>query len=478
MTNPPVLRCTFRVTGFPFKTGCQAQPECIRVGEPFTSRRKGDAGLVFPPVTVWANYICEACTVRSVLGRELGHPGDIRLLRLERMRTLDLAHNWSLATHQQYQTKLRFVQAFETKHAGLRVLRKTPLLAPPSGPEIALMWAEEEYSLRPSTGRGKPNRGQDPVSYATIRQLRSAVSQYAAWDLMVTHSGKFFVDQNRRILLQACRFTDDGGSTFFARGLSTRIGTETRPSVALLERHVRHLDSHLTAQYHSSTTITARLQWAKAGLANLCLWLGWLRSMETFDLRWCDFTVIEPRDGPLVDLPLGVGVVLLKLSEETKSLRTKKADVVIAYETLSGYQLGRWYHRVRTLSGVPLDPTTDLRPIFTTSGGTPWTSQFFRREYLYPSLELQRSQGDAFLTAFDGSMGNSIPDKFWSLHCYRRGARSHVSRGSRQGRFRKADGAQVYEHGRWRRKRSNEAIDVMYREWTIFDRIKLTLYSQ
>jgi hypothetical protein len=67
----------------------------------------------------------------------------------------------------------------------------------------------------------------------------------------------------------------------------------------------------------------------------------------------------------------------------------------------------------------------------------------------------------------------------WSLHCYRRGARSHVSRCGvyEQHRFRKASTTQVYEHTRWRRCRSGKVMDVIYHNWTIRDKIKLTLYS-
>jgi hypothetical protein len=74
--------------------------------------------------------------------------------------------------------------------------------------------------------------------------------------------------------------------------------------------------------------------------------------------------------------------------------------------------------------------------------------------------------------------GNHIEDKFWSLHCFRRGARSQVSWGGLYGkyRFRKATKDEVYEHGRWRRLPSHEQIDVMYREWTLFDRLQLTFY--
>jgi hypothetical protein len=42
--------------------------------------------------------------------------------------------------------------------------------------------------------------------------------------------------------------------------------------------------------------------------------------------------------------------------------------------------------------------------------------------------------------------------------------------------FRKATLAQVYEHARWLRRRSGEAIDVLYREWGMRHLIRLTLY--
>jgi hypothetical protein len=34
---------------------------------------------------------------------------------------------------------------------------------------------------------------------------------------------------------------------------------------------------------------------------------------------------------------------------------------------------------------------------------------------------------------------------------------------------------EVYEHGRWRRRRSGELIDIVYNQWPHYDRIQLTL---
>jgi hypothetical protein len=82
--------------------------------------------------------------------------------------------------------------------------------------------------------------------------------------------------------------------------------------------------------------------------------------------------------------------------------------------------------------------------------------------------------------AYTNTPGNRIEDNFWSSNCFRRGACSHVSWGGIYGqhRFRKATKDEVYEHGRWRRLRSHEQVDVMYWEWTLFDRLQLTFSCQ
>jgi hypothetical protein len=86
----------------------------------------------------------------------------------------------------------------------------------------------------------------------------------------------------------------------------------------------------------------------------------------------------------------------------------------------------------------------------------------------------QRQLGDAYLQKFDGSPGNSIPEGFWSFHCYRRGARTHVSR-ARPTNVRAALKAEVMEHARWRRSRGSMDMPTAYLEWSFEDRIMLTL---
>jgi hypothetical protein len=114
-----------------------------------------------------------------------------------------------------------------------------------------------------------------------------------AWDMMVHHPGQVYMDQGKHLIHQACHTTDSLGATLFASGLKARIGDESRPSIALLDRHVRCLDNDLDRQYRAATMMSKN-ELAKTGLANLSLWLGWLRSAENFHLEWRDVTFIEP----------------------------------------------------------------------------------------------------------------------------------------------------------------------------------------
>jgi hypothetical protein len=291
---------------------------------------------------------------------------------------------------------------------------------------------EHVFSVRRSDeevcGEGSPSLVK-LLSNATVRQLRSATSQYLAWDLMVSKPCSAYFDQQRRLICQPCWATDGIGCSLFASGIAACIGENVHPSLALLDRHIRSLEADLEDQYLSAKTSRARRRAALGGLATLLLWLGWLRPLETFTLCWKDFKVIEPVDGPTVDLPQGCGVVGLRLGPETKSSHTKSVDLSIAYQTLSGYCCGKWFHRARRSCGIGAGYQGCAATVFMHPLGAPWTSYFYRHKFLYPSLKRQRAAGDPMLAAFDGTPGNTLEAKFWSLHCFRRGARSQVSRG-------------------------------------------------
>jgi hypothetical protein len=203
------------------------------------------------------------------------------------------------------------------------------------------MWMMEYYSLR-STPL-KDTDGLWPLSNATVWQLHSALSQYTAWDTMVSKPSSYF-DKEKRLIYQACHPTDALVCSLFATGTASQIGKDINPLVALLDCHVWSLMMDLEDQYLSAKTPCAWCCAAQGGLATLVLWLGWVCSLETFHLLWRDFYVVEPPNGPSVDLPLGCGAICLCLGPETKSSRNKTVSVPIPYQTLSGYHCGKWFH--------------------------------------------------------------------------------------------------------------------------------------
>ena len=141
-------------------------------------------------------------------------------------------------------------------------------------------------------------------------------------------------------------------------------------------------------------------------------------------------------------------------NEWTWSLRTNFYQV---------YQPAQWFRRARSLS--PGAHHTSL--IFKDSTGAPWTSLFFRQQFLYPVLRRLKNDGDLPPIRID------IVTAFWSLHCYRRDAHTHVSF-RLPGRRTKASKEMLYEHGRWRYNTWNLPINAMYLRWSYKDRIQLT----
>ena len=85
----------------------------------------------------------------------------------------------------------------------------------------------------------------------------------------------------------------------------------------------------------------------------------------------------------------------------------------------------------------------------------------------YPVLRRLKNDGDPSLSRID------IVTALWSLHCYRRGAHTHVSIRLPRRKTRVSK-EMVYGHGRLRYSTHNLPIDVMYLQWSYKDRIKMT----
>ena len=383
---------------------------CIRVGAPFRTRLKDGKGLTMPPIKYYPGYICEACVVRSVLGRELqpGRLSDQQLLGLERMRQIDLAHHWAVSTHATYapyvQRLLRFGSDF-----GIPVLSPTPLERPPSSEALGIMWAMEHYAIQP-----KKNDKTSTVVFNTTRHVRSAASSFYKLDMQAAFPERALLDTSGRVLVtNQCSPTDELSFTLFNSGMKARLGTESNPSEALRAQHVLALDAELEARFQAAPTDALRIEICRAAAANLLAWLAWFRSQELFGLSWSSLTITLPDDAATMDLPPNTGVIQLRLSEETKSDRSRTADVIVAFLTSSGLSPGLWLTRLRALLRLPAqDEDSSSELIFQHPSGKQWDSAYFRQTYLWPSLQAQRLAGDPFLREFDGSNKNLFQRSF------------------------------------------------------------------
>jgi hypothetical protein len=134
-----------------------------------------------------------------------------------------------------------------------------------------------------------------------------------------------------------------------------------------------------------------------------------------------------------------------------------------------------WWLTPRWGMGFPLwpDHAQPGTPFVRTATGNRFTSKHFRNSYLYPWLQMLKEDGDPLLRAFTDAVGNRISDKFYSVNSFCRGGRSHVSK-RRTGKW-KATEPEIYEHGLWHMKQKNENMPTRYWEFTLEDRLMVTL---
>lgn len=473
--DSPQHLCRFATSGYPLDgrifvpCGTTYHLGCIKVGEPFRSRLPAARGLQFPRTRIAPPFICEACTVRAQLGRELTKSREhLALLMLERMRVIDQANAWSVGTHSNYQALLGKLVRFE-RAFGVNLLRPTELCHPPRHPSIGVMWAQQHYTLQsPSSSHSQSG---DRILFGTARGLRSAASQYYLWDRQLAYPERLLRDPRTRkvYLVDDVSPTDAMGYGLMATGMAKRMGDESKPPIALTLKQICWIMSHLDSLWRATSRSMDRREIAAAGVTNLIGWLGWLRSDELFSLTWGDLTITRPPDGPRIGLPAGVGALELRLLPETKSSRTRVADVIISYLCASGLSPGLWMERLRRL--WPNARASDS--IIRGASGEAWTSRYFRRSHLYVWLHAMRSEGDPFLQAFTLEPGNRIEDKYYSFGTYRRGGRSSCTK--RNNGTKKATPDEVYEHGRWRKRISRENMPTRYNEFGIDDRVNITL---
>ena len=441
---------------------------CFESDLPFRTRLANKKGLTFPKCDpgLFPNFICEACQVRSHLGRELVYQdSDVILLMLERQRQLDTMHKWAEGTIGQYNGHYRRLKVFQDTF-GVATLCPTPLMGPPTSPAIPIMWCQLWYSIQISQKTGHP------ITYNTSRQIRSAAGLYYSWDTQQAYPGQAVkAFDNRTVVLPHTIPTDELCYTLQAGGMARRMGTNVEPSWALQWKHVNYIDQQLELAWNSTLDPLALNEIAAAGAANVMLYSTWLRGGEHFSVCRSDVTMNDPTTGPRFGLPMGIGHIGTKLDPVTKSSPTAQADVVCAWTLHSGISPGKWLSR---LLSFPSCSTEGY--LFSTPQKKQWTSRHFREKYVWRFLEDMRSKGEPSLMMFTDEPGHRIRDKVWSCHSYRRCGESVVSKFRPGINARKATKVEMNEHARWSKKnKGKEPMSIHYRQLDLEDRLMITL---
>lgn len=442
---------------------------------PFTSRlynQKTTMGLQYPPKLVGFPFICELCTVRAHLNRELDSldPNDIRLLALERARIIDLAHGWADTTLNKYLNLLvrhqRFRQQFNLPSLPIPNLRH-----PPVDENIILFWHMENFAASTNT-RSKA----DKPRFNSVRAFRSAYSCYSTWTTALCNPCHSFKDRDKRLItLPTVGPSDTLSATMIAHGMAVRLGTHTVSSMALYQRHIeRNQQLRYTELQSRNLSLLQSYDLIAAQCVELLGWLAWLRGTECFSLRRADLYVVDPSEYSLFNLPTNIGALLFSLLPATKSSQTEMADIVLAYKTSSGLSPGFWFVLLLKTQDR-LGWTSPSSFLFRDIKNNRWTSNFYRTKFLFPYLEIQRLEGDLHLQVCDGTPGHTFLDKFYSFHTYRISGNTHCKR-KRPGCVRAATLSEVNLHGRWRVKyQGKEDMASHYHAPSVEDMIWITL---
>ena len=416
------------------------------------------------------------CTTRTQLGRELDAliSEDTILLQLERMRMIDVAHAWAPSTLQNACSSLRRTNDFFNTHhlpSLHHQLHLPSLKHPPLDVSITIFWDMIHHTTFPSS------RNQSAAAtWNTARSRRSTLSLFSAWTSATCFPHNTYRDNDNRILsAPSVSPSDNILSRLSASGISSRLGTQSRPSQALTYIHIVWNQKYRKDLLNNCSSLPQQYDLIAAQCAELIAWLGWLRASELFNIRRDDIELVPPSEGAVYGLPPNVGAILFQLLPSTKSSRNKQVDIVIAWQTSSGLNLGYWLHYLfQTMDKLKWNSPHSF--IFrSTLGSTHWSSHYFRTNHLYPLLHLQFFQGDVTLRHIQPTTTHGIPYHFYSLHSYRRGAKTFPTR-KRNGCRRAATRVELENHGRWRVKNTGrEDMPLHYTEPSIEDRVYLTL---
>ena len=95
-----------------------------------------------------------------------------------------------------------------------------------------------------------------------------------------------------------------------ASGISSRLGTESRPSQALTYAHISWNQKYRRDLLKNCSSLPQKYDLIAAQCAELLAWLGWLRASELFNIRRDDVELVPPSNGAVYGLPSNVGAII------------------------------------------------------------------------------------------------------------------------------------------------------------------------
>jgi hypothetical protein len=216
------------------------------------------------------SFICEVCTARAVLRRELTWTsGDMQLLMLEPMRLIDMANAWASLTLQGTARYLGRLRNFGQKY-GIKLFPKAPIAQPPRSAIIPLLWGVLEYTLQ------TPRKTGEGIKYNTARSLQSAASSYPLWEKMLQFPGHMYRNKDNNVIGASYLSPIDSViATLGNKGMRMRMGTESRPPISLRYIHVSFNQEFRGIQYDGcGDDWLSKYEYAVTNFVEICAWGG------------------------------------------------------------------------------------------------------------------------------------------------------------------------------------------------------------
>lgn len=416
------------------------------MGPPFASR--DEDGLRYPSSLAGIiPFVCESCTVRANFQRELNpfSKTDRWLLRLERMRMIDVVSALSTGSLQTYSTQFRTFQRYRSQY-GLPDYFDFLPSSPSCGEHIHISYCLLEESVRRST----PSRNFSKA-FNSLKSFHTAIGGLHVTAVSLFSGNTTYRQNNLLHSSLSLQPTGNIASSRWMRGFQIRHGVDTKQCGTLLHRHVVALQAYrLSMLKNRSLSVADRYSLVAAQCIDFAGYLGWLRANECFSLRVSDIELIEPRDGARFELDSGDGFVGLRLLPKTKTSRSLQVDVVLSWVTKGRLNPGYWFKKLLELLSQMGYGTHNLL-FFSPQTGKQLTFRSYFDSWLGPFILRLCNQGDQFLLRQleeDMSGENTVASVFFSFHIWRRSADTHVCT-ERHG-YKNPSRSSINGHGRWR----------------------------